>query len=281
LPALLLPGTVIVISPLIALMQDQMRAAKAHGLRAATLTSADEDQGRTIDLLRRGALDLLYVAPERAAREDFAALLADIPIALFAVDEAHCVSEWGHDFRPDYRALLPLLDAHPAQRLCLTATADAHTAADITTHFAIPEDGRIIGGCDRPNIHYAAVRRRATLGDALAQLRKVLAQNPGPGIIYARTRRSGADRRCARAQAAACCPIRGMRPEQRRAHQQRFFDSPGDGGDHRLWHGCGQARRALHHPPLAAFVGGGLLSNGPCGPRWSPRWPCCCGRTRI
>ena len=228
LPALLLPGTVIVISPLIALMQDQMRAARAHGLRAATLTSADEDQGRTIDLLRRGTLDLLYVAPERAAREDFAALLADIPIALFAVDEAHCVSEWGHDFRPDYRALLPLLNAHPAPRLCLTATADAHTAADITTHFAIPEDGRIIGGYDRPNIHYAAVRRRATLGDTLAQLRKVLAQNPGPGIIYARTRAeveqtadalSGTGRRVLPYHA-------GMRPEQRRAHQQRFFDSP-------------------------------------------------------
>lgn len=224
LPALLLPGTGVIISPLIALMQDQMRAAKAHGLRAATLTSADEDQERTIGLLKRGALDLLYVAPERAARDDFAALLADIPIALFAVDEAHCVSEWGHDFRPDYRALLPLLDAHPAPRLCLTATADAHTAADITGHFAIPDDGRIIGGYDRPNIHYAAIQR----GDTLAQLRKVLADNPGPGIIYARTRAevektadalSGTGRRVLPYHA-------GMRPEQRRAHQQRFFDSP-------------------------------------------------------
>ncbi|MBB3957013.1 RecQ family ATP-dependent DNA helicase [Novosphingobium sediminicola] len=224
LPALLLPGTAIIISPLIALMQDQMRAAKAHGLRAATLTSADEDQPRTIDLLKRGALDLLYVAPERAARDDFAALLAGIPIALFAVDEAHCVSEWGHDFRPDYRALLPLLNAHPTPRLCLTATADAHTAADITEHFAIPPEGRIIGGYDRPNIHYAVLRR----GDTLAQIRKVLADNPGPGIIYARTRAevektadalSGTGRRVLPYHA-------GMRPEQRRAHQQRFFDSP-------------------------------------------------------
>lgn len=224
LPALLLPGTAIIISPLIALMQDQMRAAKAHGLRAATLTSADQDQARTIDLLRRGALDLLYVAPERAARDEFAALLAGIPIALFAVDEAHCVSEWGHDFRPDYRALLPLLDAHPAPRLCLTATADAHTAADIAGHFAIAPEGRIIGDHDRPNIHYAVARRT----DVIAQLRAVLARNPGPGIIYARTRAeveevamalSGTGRRVIPYHA-------GMRPEQRRAHQQRFFDSP-------------------------------------------------------
>ena len=146
MPALLLPGTAIIISPLIALMQDQMRAAKAHGLRAATLTSADEDRARTLALLRKGALDLLYIAPERAAREDFAALLSDLPIALFAIDEAHCVSQWGHDFRPDYRGLLPLLDAHPAPRLCLTATADAHTSADILSHFAIPAQGLIEGG---------------------------------------------------------------------------------------------------------------------------------------
>jgi len=224
LPALLLPGTAIIISPLIALMQDQMRAAKAHGLRAATLTSADEDQARTLALLRKGALDLLYVAPERAAREDFAALLADLPIALFAIDEAHCVSQWGHDFRHDYRGLLPLLDAHPAPRLCLTATADAHTSADILSHFAIPAQGLIEGGYDRPNIHYAAARR----GDTLAQLRDVMARNPGPGIIYARTRAevdkfadalSGTGRRILPYHA-------GMRPEQRRAHQQRFFDSP-------------------------------------------------------
>lgn len=223
LPALLLPGTAIIISPLIALMQDQMRAAAAHGLRAATLTSADEDQTRTIALLRRGALDLLYVAPERAAREDFAALLGNLPIALFAVDEAHCVSEWGHDFRPDYRRLLPLLDAHPAPRLCLTATADAHTAADITGHFTIPPEGLIEGTYDRPNIHYAAARR----GDTLARLRAVLAQHPGPGIIYARTRAeveqiadalAGPGRRILPYHA-------GMRAEQRRAHQQRFFDS--------------------------------------------------------
>jgi len=119
---------------------------------------------------------------------------------------------------------VPLMDAHRAPRLCLTATADAHTAEDITAHFAIPDEGRINGGYDRPNIHYAAIRR----GDTLAQLRDVLARNPGPGIIYARTRAevesiadalSGTGRRVLPYHA-------GMRPEQRRLHQQRFFDSP-------------------------------------------------------
>ena len=130
LPAVLLSGTAIIISPLIALMQDQMRAAATHGLRAATLTSADDDRARTIARLQRGELDLLYVAPERAARPDFADLLQGVAICLFAIDEAHCVSEWGHDFRPDYRALMPLFEAHPAPRLALTATADAFTRAD-------------------------------------------------------------------------------------------------------------------------------------------------------
>ena len=125
LPAVAMPGTCVVVSPLIALMHDQLRAATANGIRAAALTSVDTDRELTIDRFRAGELDLLYVAPERASQGHFRALLSNAPVCLFAIDEAHCVSEWGHDFRPDYRALRPLMDAFPeVPRLALTATAD-------------------------------------------------------------------------------------------------------------------------------------------------------------
>ncbi|RYY35527.1 MAG: ATP-dependent DNA helicase RecQ, partial [Sphingomonadales bacterium] len=100
LPATMMDGTCVVISPLIALMHDQLRAAEAVGIRAATLTSVDENRAETIERFRNGDLDLLYVAPERASNSSFRDLLRSAPLALFAIDEAHCVSEWGHDFRP-------------------------------------------------------------------------------------------------------------------------------------------------------------------------------------
>ena len=138
-PSLALPGTVLVISPLIALMHDQIRAAEAFGLRAASLTSADGNRAETIERLKRGELELLYVAPERATGAGFRELIAGIPLALIAIDEAHCVSEWGHDFRPDYRLLLPLLDAFAdVPRLALTATADKRTRDDILVQLGIP-----------------------------------------------------------------------------------------------------------------------------------------------
>ncbi len=184
-PAVARAGTAIVISPLIALMHDQIRSAEAHGLKAAALTSVSSDPQAIRDALRAGKLDLLYVAPERASGEGFARLIGEVPLALFAIDEAHCVSEWGHDFRPDYRLLRPLLDQHrDIPRLALTATADARTRADVLAQLGIPEDGLIIAGFDRPNIRYH-VRPRDGLG---AQLRTVLAAQPGPGIVYAPSR---------------------------------------------------------------------------------------------
>ena len=185
LPALALPGTCIVVSPLIALMHDQLRAAEAVGIRAATLTSVDTNQAETVARFRAGALDLLYVAPERASNEGFRALLGQAPLCLFAIDEAHCVSEWGHDFRPDYRLLKPLLDRFPTvPRLALTATADAHTRADILEQLGLPADGLVIAGFDRPNIRYA-ISPRETIGRQLADLAREV---PGPGIVYAPTR---------------------------------------------------------------------------------------------
>src|SRR4051794_40831965 len=113
IPALCRPGTGLVISPLIALMHDQVRSAEAAGIRAAALTSADDNRDETIRRLRDGDLDLLYVAPERANTEGFHRLTSSVRLSLVAIDEAHCVSEWGHDFRPDYRQLRGLLDAYP------------------------------------------------------------------------------------------------------------------------------------------------------------------------
>jgi len=185
LPAVVLEGTCLVVSPLIALMHDQLRSARANGIRAATLTSADTDRGQTLDAFRAGELDLLYVAPERASQPYFRELLGQARLAVFAIDEAHCVSEWGHDFRPDYRLLRPLLDAFPqVPRLALTATADHHTRTDILAQLGIPDQGLIVAGFDRPNIRYA-IRPR----DSIArQLKAVIDENPGPGIVYAPTR---------------------------------------------------------------------------------------------
>jgi len=185
LPAVMLEGTCVVISPLIALMHDQLRAATANGISAATLTSVDTDRERTIERFRGGELDLLYVAPERASQPHFREMLGRARIALFAIDEAHCVSEWGHDFRPDYRLLRPMLDAFPqVPRLALTATADAHTRADILEQLGIPVEGLIVAGFDRPNIRYAITPR----DNPLKQLTRLLAEQPGPGIVYAPTR---------------------------------------------------------------------------------------------
>ena len=185
LAALVRDGTALVISPLIALMHDQIRAADTLGIRAASLTSADSDRERTEQRFRSGELDLLYVAPERATTDGFRRLLDGVPLALIAIDEAHCVSEWGHDFRPDYRLLRPLLDAHAGvPRLALTATADARTRADILTQLGIPEDGLIVAGFDRPNIRYH-VRPRDGIG---AQLKQLLVDQPGAGIVYATSR---------------------------------------------------------------------------------------------
>src|SRR5690242_6920989 len=185
LPALARDGTALVISPLIALMHDQIRSANAIGIRAASLTSADSDREHTIERFRKGELDLLYVAPERATLDGFRRLVDRVDISLIAIDEAHCVSEWGHDFRPDYRKLKALLDEHDeVPRLALTATADHRTRADILSQLGIPQEGLIVAGFDRPNIRYM-IRHREQTGK---QLRDLLAPRPGSAIVYAPSR---------------------------------------------------------------------------------------------
>ena len=222
LPAVIMDGTCVVISPLIALMHDQMRAADAVGIRAATLTSADDNRAETISRFRAGELDLLYVAPERASGQEFRNLLRETKIALFAIDEAHCVSEWGHDFRPDYRLLRPLLDDFAdVPRLALTATADTHTRDDIAEQLGIPRDGVMVAGFDRPNIRYAA---EAAPNSGIAALVKGL---QGAGIVYAQTR----DRtekiaaQIAQTGRKALYYHAGMEPQTRARAQAEFVSS--------------------------------------------------------
>jgi ATP-dependent DNA helicase RecQ len=225
LPSCMLEGTSVVISPLIALMHDQLRAARANGIRAATLTSVDEDWRETQLAFRAGELDLLYVAPERASQPHFRDLLSQGNIALFAVDEAHCVSEWGHDFRPDYRQLRPLMDMFPqVPRLALTATADEHTRGDILRQLGIPDEGMIVAGFDRPNIRYAIRHRQS----AMAQLEQLLAEQPGPGIIYAPTRRKVeelAEKLGTKANRPVLPYHAGLDPQQRAENQAAFVAS--------------------------------------------------------
>ena len=224
LPALARKGTAIVVSPLIALMHDQIRSAQAVGIRAASLTSADADRAETAERMRAGELDLLYVAPERANTASFRSLLSAADISLFAIDEAHCVSEWGHDFRPDYRALRPMLDRFDhVPRLALTATADEVTRADILKQLGIPGEGMIVAGFDRPNVRYAISQRNG----AAKQIADFIERTPGAGIVYAHSRKATED--LAEKLRATGRPVgayhAGLPPEQRARTQAEFVAS--------------------------------------------------------
>ncbi len=224
IPAIARAGTAIVISPLIALMHDQIRAARAVGIRAASMTSADVDAAETRDAFRAGELDLLYVAPERATTPAFQSLLSSAEISLFAIDEAHCVSEWGHDFRPDYRGLRPVLDQFAnVPRLALTATADKVTRNDILKQLGIPDDGLIKAGFDRPNIRYAISPRQG----GPKQIADFIARTPGAGIVYTTSRKGCED--LAAKLAATGRPVgvyhAGLPPEQRADTQAAFVQS--------------------------------------------------------
>ncbi len=188
IPALVRRGTALVISPLIALMEDQVRALRANGVRAAALNSQSLDSDSTFDALANGTLDLLYVAPERALSPGFRALLGRTELSLIAIDEAHCVSQWGHDFRPEYRQLKSLCDdLVGVPRLALTATADVETRADICAQLGIAEADMVIAGFDRPNIRYQATAATAARTQLLAFMDT---QRGRCGIVYAPTRKA-------------------------------------------------------------------------------------------
>jgi len=189
IPAIVRPGVGVVVSPLIALMQDQVAALRQAGVAAAALNSSLDwsEQTETANALLRGGLDLLYLAPERLQQEGTLDLLEQTGIALFAIDEAHCVSQWGHDFRQDYLGLDILAERFPdVPRMALTATADARTRAEIVDRLALRRPRAFVSGFDRPNIRYS-VRIKT---DARNQLLRFLEDHRGePGIVYCLSRR--------------------------------------------------------------------------------------------
>jgi len=188
IPAICRPGVGIVISPLIALMRDQVEALRQAGVSAAALNSSltPEESAEVRSQLRRGELDLLYVAPERVATPGFANMLSGIDIALCAIDEAHCVSQWGHDFRPEYRELTRLTELFPGvPRIALTATADPTTREDIIERLGLETAEVFTTSFDRPNISYSIVER----DKAREQLLTFLAAHKGSsGIVYCLSR---------------------------------------------------------------------------------------------
>ncbi len=188
-PALLRDGVGIVVSPLIALMQDQVEALRQLGVRAEFLNSSLDLQSaaRVENALLAGELDLLYVAPERLLTPRFLSLLDRSQIALFAIDEAHCVSQWGHDFRREYRELTILHERWPeVPRIALTATADAPTQAEIAERLQLEEARRFVSSFDRPNIRYTVVQK----DNSTRQLRDFLSERRGQaGIVYCLSRR--------------------------------------------------------------------------------------------
>jgi len=228
LPALLLRGLTLVVSPLIALMKDQVDVLVERGVRATLLNSTlDPAEQRTRILeIEAGQYDLVYVAPERFRSPRFVAAMARVRPALLAVDEAHCISEWGHDFRPDYAKI-----GHARRQLgapaciALTATATDIVRRDIADQLDLRDPAQFVTGFDRPNLRYAALDTRRD-ADKLIALGEVLARNPGPAIVYASSRK-----RCEmigeflerELRRSAVVYHAGLRREERTSAQERFM----------------------------------------------------------
>ena len=230
IPALCRPGCGVVISPLIALMRDQVNALRELGVRAGYLNSTLEagQAAKTEQALRDGELDLLYIAPERLNQPRMLDLLHQSPVALFAIDEAHCVSQWGHDFRSDYLELGKLHEQFPSvPRIALTATADMRTRGEIARRLDLENARHFIASFDRPNIQYRITQKT----DARKQLLKFLKnEHPGDaGIVYCLSRKKvEATAGWLRDNGFKAYPYHaGLPGEDRNVNQERFLREEG------------------------------------------------------
>jgi ATP-dependent DNA helicase RecQ len=226
IPALVRDGVGVIISPLIALMQDQVDALQQLGIRAAAINSSmtGESIVRTKKQIRNGEIDMVYVAPERLLMDDFLELLHQSKVALFAIDEAHCVSQWGHDFRPHYTQLSALAEQFPGvPRLALTATADKPTRKDILERLALTNGRTFVAGFDRPNIHYSITIKDEPKKQLLQFIKKSHARDSG--IVYCLSRKMVEETAAwLVTQGFKALPYHaGMESEDRVRNQQRFL----------------------------------------------------------
>jgi ATP-dependent DNA helicase RecQ len=225
IPALIRPGVGVIVSPLISLMQDQVAALRQLGIRASFLNStlALSEARRIETQAARGELDLVYIAPERLLQERTLELLDRWRVALFAIDEAHCVSQWGHDFRPEYLQLSVLGERYPGiPRLACTATADERTRGEIVAKLALRGERIFVSGFDRPNIQYRIAQKRDPRRQLLSFLRR---EHPGDaGIVYCLSRKRVEEiAHFLASEGLTALPYHaGMDKEERQLHQERF-----------------------------------------------------------
>jgi len=223
-PALAMPGLAVVVSPLISLMKDQVDALADNGVPAACVNSMVtlEDKRRVADEIRAGRLKLLYLSPEKLMTERTLEFLRQTPLSFFAIDEAHCISDWGHDFRPEYRMLKALKERFPAVGVhAYTATATERVRHDIARELRLKEPEILVGSFDRPNLVYRVARRT----DLLRQVHEVIDRHPSDsGIIYC-IRRADVDSLCG-SLADLGLSVRpyhaGLDDETRRRNQEDF-----------------------------------------------------------
>ena len=224
-PAVCKPGLGVVVSPLISLMKDQVDALESCGIKASFLNSSlsSEQENQVLNSIRLGEIDLLYIAPERLLTDRTHGLLSSANVAFFAIDEAHCVSQWGHDFRPEYRKLKNLKQLYPSTSVhAYTATATEQVRDDIALQLDLKDPALLVGSMDRPNLNYQIRRRQPGIGQIAEVLRN---HETEPGIIYCISRKDVEKTSSAlNAMGFSTLPYHaGLAPEERMQNQEDFL----------------------------------------------------------